>query len=127
MHEVSIALSMLEGIAEEATRRGFTRVKSAYLSVGVLSGVVPDALQFAWSVTTEGTVAEGSQLIIDPVPISIFCRKCENETAPRSSHSFECPSCGTTASEIRRGRELLLTKIEVADAVPSHRDTAQPA
>lgn len=48
MHELSIALNLVQ-IAEEAARKEKAeRVRKVYIAVGALSGVVPEALLFEW-------------------------------------------------------------------------------
>ncbi|MBW2078837.1 MAG: hydrogenase maturation nickel metallochaperone HypA, partial [Deltaproteobacteria bacterium] len=56
MHEFSIATSLLEIISQEALAYQGAKVKAVRLKVGTLSGVVPEALEFAFQVLSEGTV-----------------------------------------------------------------------
>src|SRR5258707_1168069 len=72
MHELSIALSMIEMATEEAERRGGVRVNALHIKLGPLSGVVKDALLFSYEVATGGTMLEGSRLVIEDVPIVIY-------------------------------------------------------
>jgi hydrogenase nickel incorporation protein HypA/HybF len=69
MHELSIALSIIEGAEEEVQRQGGClkcgRVCAVHLKLGPLSGVVRDALLFSWELACEGTSLQGSDLIID--------------------------------------------------------------
>jgi hydrogenase nickel incorporation protein HypA/HybF len=64
MHELSIAMSIVEGVREEADRRGAFRVEAVYLSLGPLSGVDKNALLFAYPMACEGTLLENSRLEI---------------------------------------------------------------
>jgi len=48
MHELSIALSMIEMAHEEVVRRGGCRVTALHLKLGPLSGVVREALEFSY-------------------------------------------------------------------------------
>ena len=54
MHELSIALSILDLAAEEAERHG-GRVAAVHLRLGPLAGVVKDALVSAYDLAREGT------------------------------------------------------------------------
>lgn len=119
MHEVSIALSLLEGLSEEAERRDIHRISAVRVRIGVMSAVVKDSLLFAWDLASAGTVAEGSELKIEEVPLAVFCPKCDCERTPNSPASFQCSVCGTFATEIRRGRELDIVAVEVPDDVPA--------
>ena len=59
MHELSVALSLLEGIEETANRDGIERVLAVHLRIGAMSGIAPDALRFSWELASAGTVAGG--------------------------------------------------------------------
>ena len=65
MHELSIALSLIEGAEEEVARQGGGRVCAVHLRLGPLSGVAKEALLFSYDVACEGTSLEGSSLIIE--------------------------------------------------------------
>ena len=56
---------------EEAARRGGVRVFAIHLKLGQLSGVVKDALLFSYEVACQGTTLEGSQLIIEEIPVVV--------------------------------------------------------
>ncbi len=60
MHELSIALSIVEGAEEEVERQGGGRVYAVHLRLGPLSGVVKEALLFSYELACEGTSLEGS-------------------------------------------------------------------
>jgi len=65
MHELSIALSMIDMASEETARHGGGRVIALHLKLGQLSGVVKEALTFSYEIACQGTALEGSQLIIE--------------------------------------------------------------
>lgn len=113
MHELSIAISLVEAASEKAAEVGAERVQTVYLKVGALSGVVRDALLFSFDVAAEGTPLEGATLEIEPVPIVVFCPACEAEKPLDDVYGFACPDCGTLSPDVRRGRELELTAIEI--------------
>lgn len=64
MHELSIAVSIIEGVTEELQERGGPKLHAVHLQVGHLSGVVKEALLFAYDVACEGTALAGSRLVI---------------------------------------------------------------
>jgi hydrogenase nickel incorporation protein HypA/HybF len=113
MHELSIALSMIEMATNEAERRGGVQVKALHLKLGPLSGVVREALLFSYEVACLGTLLEGSCLIIEDVPVVIYCPQCRSEQEVESIQRFCCPVCGTLTSEIIRGRELEFVAMEI--------------
>jgi hydrogenase nickel incorporation protein HypA/HybF len=66
MHEVGIAVDIAELAAEEAARAGAKKVAAVHVRVGALSGVVKEALLFAWPSVSEARLevedAEGREL-----------------------------------------------------------------
>lgn len=68
MHELSIALSIVDAAADEGARRGAVQVNAVYLRLGTLSGVVKEALLFSYGLACEGTTLNGSQLVVEEVP-----------------------------------------------------------
>ncbi len=65
MHELSIAMNIVEIAAEQLSRHGGERVRAVHLQVGPLAGVAKEALLFSYGLVCEGTPVEGSQLIIE--------------------------------------------------------------
>lgn len=70
MHELSIAVSIVELVEEEIRSHIGATVSSVTVRIGEESGVVPEALRFAWQPATEGTRASGSELRIEGAPHS---------------------------------------------------------
>ncbi len=65
MHELSIALSIIELAEEEAQRHGDVRVNAVHLKLGRLAGVAKEALEFSYGLACEGTALAGSRLEIE--------------------------------------------------------------
>jgi len=114
MHELSIAMGIVEAATDEAQRRG-VKVSAVHLRLGALSGVVKDALLFSYEVACQDTALEGSTLIIEDVPVIIFCSKCNDKRTLISVQSFTCPDCGTPTMNILRGKELEVFALEVEE------------
>ncbi|HEY3269327.1 MAG TPA: hydrogenase maturation nickel metallochaperone HypA [Armatimonadota bacterium] len=112
MHEVSIMESALESAEAHARKQGAARILRMGLRIGDASGVVPDALEFAFGAVTDGTMAEGATLEIERVPIAAWCAACNAEFAPPDILAC-CPTCGAFSADIRRGREMQLSFLEV--------------
>jgi hydrogenase nickel incorporation protein HypA/HybF len=115
LHELSVALGLLEGIEEAAARDGVERVLSVHVRVGAMSGIAPDALRFSWELATAGTVAADSVLRIEDVPLAVRCERCGEDREPRAAGGLVCPVCGTVCPTIVRGRELQLVAMEVPE------------
>jgi hydrogenase nickel incorporation protein HypA/HybF len=116
MHELSIAHGIVELASSEAKRLGADRVLAVHIAIGRLSGIEAGALTFCYEIAVAGTALSESRLVIEDVPIHIYCTPCGAEKELPGVNRFRCPSCDTPSGEITRGRELELTHLEV-DAV----------
>ena len=76
MHELSIAMSIVEMAQEEALQRG-VQVSAVHLKLGALSGVVKEALLSSYEMACDDTPLRGSRLVIEDVPVVIFCPHCK--------------------------------------------------
>ena len=115
MHELSIACDLVEIAEAAAWKAGAERVAVVYLKLGVFAGVVKEALLFGYDTAVKGTLLEGSRLEIEDVPLVIFCLVCNHESLLHSIQCFECPICGHPVTEIRQGKELELTSMEIIE------------
>lgn len=115
MHELSIAINVVELAAEQAGRFPGARVEAVHLRLGALAGVVKDALLFSFDAASRGTVVEGARLVIEDVPVLVFCERCRAERVVGDHLRFRCPVCGMPTADVRQGRELELTALEVSD------------
>jgi hydrogenase nickel incorporation protein HypA/HybF len=115
MHELSIAMSIVEMAQEEAARNGSTQVLAVHLRLGPLSGVVKQALLFSYEIACEATPLEGSELLIEEVPVEVFCPKCELPRTVKSIQCFCCPECGTETPTVLHGKELEVVALEMRE------------
>jgi len=115
MHELSIAISMIEMAEQEAANRGNARVTALHLKLGPLSGVVKDALLFSYNIASKGTTLEGSSLVIEDLPIVIYCTECQQEHPIETVQRLCCPVCGTLTPCVVRGRELEISALELEE------------
>jgi hydrogenase nickel incorporation protein HypA/HybF len=114
MHELSIAMSILDVAQEEVERRGGVRVAAIHLKMGAMSGVVSDALQSAYELAREHTGFDDCRLVIEELPVIVFCSKCQAQKPVQSLQWFCCAECDTPASDVVQGRELEVTGLELA-------------
>ena len=112
MHEVSIMQGTLQLAEENARKAGGTEIRVISLRVGLFSGVVPEALEFAFDVLKQGTMAEGATLSIERVPGLFRCVKCDTEVR-LDAVRFECDVCGGMLSLRDGGGDLELTQLEI--------------
>jgi hydrogenase nickel incorporation protein HypA/HybF len=112
MHEIGLVQSTLELAHKAARESGATRIHVLRLRVGALTGVVPEAFEFAFEALRRGTLAEQATLEIETIPARSFCSVCRSEFAS-DDLIYSCPRCATPSAELRSGLELELVSMEI--------------
>jgi hydrogenase nickel incorporation protein HypA/HybF len=114
MHEVSIMEETLNLALDYAHREKATQIHGLKMSIGKISGVVPEALQFAFEVIRTNTIAANAQLEIDLIPVVYWCSSCQQEFQPQDLFDSGCPDCKQISFDIIKGKEIELTSLEVS-------------
>ena len=100
---------------EEAEQRGGAQITAVHLKLGALSGVAKEALLSSYDIACEGTVLSGSGLIIEEVPVVVFCPRCQAQRPLSSLQLFCCAECGTPTSKIVQGKEIEVVALEIEE------------
>jgi hydrogenase nickel incorporation protein HypA/HybF len=112
MHELSIALSILDLVAEEGQRQS-GRITAVHLKLGPLSGVVKDVLLSAYDLARECNPQAQAELVIEEVPIIAWCPDCAAERILPSMQELRCPVCDAPTPKLLGGRELDVVALEI--------------
>ncbi len=115
MHELSIAMSIIEMAEQESAARGNAQICAVHVRLGRLSGVVKEALLSSYEMASAATSLEGSQLLIEEVPVEVFCPRCRERKALPSIQHLCCPTCGAPTAEVVQGRELEVVALEIKE------------
>lgn len=97
----------------EARRYGSDRIDRIQLRIGQFTGVVKEALEFAFDAVKLGTLAESAELCIEIVPMRLKCKRCGMSFSSEGQFDFFCPACDQPA-EIVSGRQLEIQYIDLA-------------
>lgn len=112
MHELSLAMALVEQIEQAAEKEGAEAVVAIDVRLGALSGVERDPFEFCFPLAAEGSLLEGAELRIEAVPLSVRCAACGRESAPERLEIC-CAHCGSGAVEILAGREFTVSSMEI--------------
>lgn len=115
MHELSIAMNILDIVRDTCRTQNFERVETIYLRIGRASGILTDALQFAFEQARAGTVARDARLEIEEIDVGGHCEDCRREFTVEEKYVFECPRCGGNRFRITSGHEMEIVELEVED------------
>src|SRR5436190_1356292 len=132
MHELSIAMALIDLAGEASQRLGAARIDAVHVSIGPLAGVVEEALTFSFEVAAAGTALEGARLLVHHAPLVALCPKCHEEKTIDNPQHLRCPTCGAATPDIRSGRDLQLIAVEIPDDSdcrnpPEHSQEERPA
>lgn len=112
MHEFSIAMNIVDIATDYAGREQAKEVREIEIEVGIFSGVVVDALEFAMVSAIKGTILENAVCKIIVVQGKARCNECLNEY-DTDDLIKSCPKCKKCAPNIIQGRELRVKSLIV--------------
>jgi hydrogenase nickel incorporation protein HypA/HybF len=114
MHELSLALSVIDIVLEEAQTRGIDHITGVELEVGALSGVDSDALGLALELAVKDTQLTTTKFYIVRVPAQGNCPACDLTFGMNEAWT-PCPACGGAAARILQGDSLRVTSLMIPD------------
>lgn len=114
MHEVSIALGMVEELARIARENNAKKITGVKLKIGKMSGIVTESLIFAFDVVKlEHPFLSSAEVIIEEVPLVFACRTCGKEFETDLLPFAACPECNSYNLKILSGEEQHIENVEV--------------
>lgn len=112
MHEMSYVTRLINLAVSTALSQGISRVAEIHADIGQMLGVLPYYMQKYYKTAVNGTILEGSALIINETAVKARCGGCGLEYTPDAAHDYLCPACGSGECRITAGREFILTQIK---------------
>jgi hydrogenase nickel incorporation protein HypA/HybF len=110
MHEMAVAQSLVELIAQEAESRHAKPIR-AKMSCGELNAINDEALTFAFEAIAAGTLCEGTKLEVEHKPLQAKCKTCDRTFAVDFADA-KCPDCGGDDFDLLPDAPLLVEQIE---------------
>ena len=112
MHELSIAISIVDLAIDQAAKASASRVSEVELDIGVLSGIEYEALEFSLGVAAKDTLLEDTLFRINRVEPVAECPDCGHLYSPEGVFSH-CPECQKPGIRLIRGSELQIKSLLV--------------
>ena len=112
MHELSIALSVLDIIRDACRENRLERVSAVRVRIGGATAIAAESLRFAFDCSKAGTPAAGATLEIEEVPIGGRCDDCGRDFTAAERYVLACPLCGGGSFRITQGDELQVVDLE---------------
>jgi hydrogenase nickel incorporation protein HypA/HybF len=114
MHELSIVLEIIKTVENFADENHVKagEIESLTLQIGELSSTVPKYVEDVYPDAVDGTILDGSKLIVEILPGEARCKSCGLVFNVRE-HKAVCPSCGGKELELLSGREFYIKEISI--------------
>jgi hydrogenase nickel incorporation protein HypA/HybF len=112
MHELSLAIEVIELCNREALRREVTAIHEIEIEVGDLSGVDAGAFRSALEMAVQGTILEKSVLIITQIPATGYCQVCQKEFSVHQRFA-PCPDCHELPVRVNGGNQFRINSLVV--------------
>lgn len=111
VHELSLCEAIAGVVRPHAAGRHVDVVR---VRVGALRQVVPESLEFCWSLIRGYESMPDAELELELVPAEVKCRSCGSGSVIDSRWSVCCPRCESADVEVLRGNEFLVTSLDVS-------------
>jgi len=109
---MSIALNIINIAEEELAKAKGNRIEKINISVGKLSGIVIESLEFALKVSQKNGHLQDAEIVINEIPAQMKCRNCQNVFEADDFYTV-CPRCNKFDNKIISGKELLINSLTV--------------
>ena len=106
MHELSIALKLVDLACEHASSCQEMEVDAVHIAVGALSHIHAPSLLSGFAIAREGTLISQAELIIRQIPLVLGCTDCQRDFESSGIQDLRCPICCGYSTHVRHGNEL---------------------
>ena len=112
MHELSIAVNIVDIATREAEKNQARKIQSLDLEVGALSGVITEALEFAMEIAVRDSMLEHANISIHRIDGRASCNECGK--AFEIDHLSDiCPQCDSLDIRLMQGQELRIRSLKI--------------
>ena len=112
MHELAVTENILSIALKHAEQNQAARVTDINITIGQLSSIVDDSIQFYWDIVCADIICAGSKLHFQRIPAEFFCTECDTRFN-MDQQLAPCPNCGSIRVRIVSGEEFFLESIEI--------------
>lgn len=113
MHELSIAVAIVDIAAKETAKANKSKVDWIELEIGTLAGIEVDSLNFVWPIAVKDTVLENATKKISLIDGEAKCKDCDSVF--KLNHIYDaCPTCKSYLKVILKGKELVVKTLEIS-------------
>lgn len=112
MHELAVTENILNIAIKHAREHKATIVTDIYLTIGQLSSIVDDSIQFYWDIISKDTICKGATLHFERIPAQVKCMACGHDF-PLQNEPGVCPQCQSALIKVLSGEEFFVDSIGI--------------
>ena len=114
MHEVSIALGMVDELIKIARNNNATKINAVKLKIGNMSSIVTDSLIFAFdAVKLEHSLLSDARIVIEEIPTVYECSNCNSSFEVDNIYFPSCSNCESLNVTLISGEEQHIENVEL--------------
>ncbi len=110
MHELSLAMSVMDIVVQEAQANNAKKIKEVVIEVGELAGVEPICFRTAIDAVIASSKYPQMKATIIDVPGSGECTECGTQFSAKDRIAI-CPNCGSWACRVTGGEVFRVESI----------------
>ncbi len=112
MYEFSLTNSVNNVVQNLCIKTGWKKVNRIMVKIGNMRQINPELMAFIFAAMSKDTPAEGANLSVMILPVTIHCYAC-GRTGTREDNQFMCPYCGSRNVQLLSGLEFNIEALEV--------------
>ena len=112
MHEMTIAMNIVDIVCQKAGDEKARKINSVELEIGELSGIMIDSLEFCFEAACKNTIANSAELHVNKIEAEAYCKSCEIKFKMESDFT-PCPNCNDFNFEIVKGKEFSIKSFNI--------------
>jgi hydrogenase nickel incorporation protein HypA/HybF len=110
MHELTIAISIVDLAIKQARAASANSVLEVELDIGTLSGIEYTSLEFGLKAAVKDTMLEHTKFRINRIEPFAECPRCKHSFTPDGRFG-RCPECREIGTYLVRGGELRIKSL----------------
>jgi hydrogenase nickel incorporation protein HypA/HybF len=112
MHEMSIAMSIINLATEHAQKEQAKKIVEVELDIGTISGIEIQALNFAMEIAVKDTMLETARIKVNRIEAVSECLEC-GKLFQADQYFNECPRCKAQNTRVIKGKEMQVKSLLV--------------
>ena len=114
MHEVYIALGMVDQLTRIAHENNAKKITLIKLKIGKMSGIVTDSLKFAFdAIKLEHPLLLSAEILINEIPLIYKCNDCNKSFETDDIYFPSCSDCKSYNLKLISGEEQDIENVEL--------------